>query len=83
MLQCNYLKATFKQKGYTLHQVADANDISKGYLGPLLNDKIKNLNAQKLQSPPRFLGLEYPLQEKIGVVLGKFYLLHLGHICLI
>ncbi len=32
MLQFDYLKAVIKQKGCTLHQVVDANDMTKGYL---------------------------------------------------
>lgn len=64
MLQFDYLKAAIKQKGCTLHQVADASDMTKGYLSQLLNGKIKSPSAQKLQALHRFLGLEYPRREK-------------------
>ena len=47
--------------------------------------KIQNAPArQKLEALHRFLGLEFPRQKKtIGVVFGKFYPLHTGHIYLI
>jgi len=84
MSQFDYLKAAIKHKGCTLQQVADASGMTKGYLSQLLNDKIKSPSAQKLQALHHFLGLEYPHREKkIGVVFGKFYPLHTGHIYLI
>ena len=58
--------------------------MTKGYLSQLLNAKIKSPSAQKLEALHRFLGLEFPRQQKnIGVVFGKFYPLHTGHIYLI
>ncbi|QIZ45849.1 multifunctional transcriptional regulator/nicotinamide-nucleotide adenylyltransferase/ribosylnicotinamide kinase NadR [Dickeya zeae] len=80
----DYLKTAIRQKGCTLQQVADAAGMTKGYLSQLLNAKIKSPSAQKLESLHRFLGLEFPYQQKsIGVVFGKFYPLHTGHIYLI
>ncbi len=84
MRQFDYLKAAIKQQGCTLQQVADASSMTKGYLSQLLNDKIKSPSAQKLEALHRFLGLEFPRREKkVGVVFGKFYPLHTGHIYLI
>ncbi len=84
MAEFDYLKNAIRQAGYTLQQVADASDMTKGYLSQLLNHKIKSPSAQKIAALHRFLGLEYPQQEKnIGVVFGKFYPLHTGHIYLI
>ncbi|MCL2892916.1 MULTISPECIES: multifunctional transcriptional regulator/nicotinamide-nucleotide adenylyltransferase/ribosylnicotinamide kinase NadR [Brenneria] len=80
----DYLKSAIRQKGCTLQQVADATEMTKGYLSQLLNAKIKSPSAQKLEALHRFLGLEFPRHEKkIGVVFGKFYPLHTGHIYLI
>ncbi|MFC3394218.1 multifunctional transcriptional regulator/nicotinamide-nucleotide adenylyltransferase/ribosylnicotinamide kinase NadR [Brenneria rubrifaciens] len=79
-----YLKSAIRQKGWTLQQVADATNMTKGYLSQLLNAKIKSPSAQKLEALHRFLGLEFPRHEKkVGVVFGKFYPLHTGHIYLI
>ena len=84
MAEFDYLKSAIKGAGYTLQQVADATEMTKGYLSQLINDKIKSPSAQKIAALHRFLGLEYPIQQKtIGVVFGKFYPLHTGHIYLI
>ncbi|MCY9848334.1 multifunctional transcriptional regulator/nicotinamide-nucleotide adenylyltransferase/ribosylnicotinamide kinase NadR [Pectobacterium jejuense] len=84
MSSFDYLKSAIRQKGCTLQQVADATDMTKGYLSQLLNAKIKSPSAQKLEALHRFLELEFPRHEKsIGVVFGKFYPLHTGHIYLI
>ena len=84
MSQFDYLKTAIKKQGCTLQQVADASGMTKGYLSQLLNAKIKSPSAQKLEALHRFLDLEFPRREKnIGVVFGKFYPLHTGHIYLI
>ncbi|WP_237386839.1 multifunctional transcriptional regulator/nicotinamide-nucleotide adenylyltransferase/ribosylnicotinamide kinase NadR [Xenorhabdus sp. Sc-CR9] len=84
MGQFNYLKEAIKQAGYTLQQVADASGMTKGYLSQLINDKIKSPSAQKLASLHQYLGLAYPMEKKtVGVLFGKFYPLHTGHIYLI
>ena len=84
MSSFEYLKTAIRQQGHTLQQVADASGMTKGYLSQLLNAKIKSPSAQKLEALHRFLGLEFPRREKtIGVVFGKFYPLHTGHIYLI
>lgn len=84
MSSFNYLKSSIKQQGCTLQQVADACGVTKGYLSQLLNAKIKSPSAQKLEAIHRFLGLEFPRRQKtVGVIFGKFYPLHTGHIYLI
>lgn len=84
MSQFGYLKVAIKRQGCTLQQVADASGMTKGYLSQLLNNKIKSPSAQKLESLHRFLGLAYPRSVKnVGVVFGKFYPLHTGHVYLI
>ncbi|MCA6222146.1 multifunctional transcriptional regulator/nicotinamide-nucleotide adenylyltransferase/ribosylnicotinamide kinase NadR [Photorhabdus antumapuensis] len=84
MGQFDYLKEAIKQTGYTLQQVADASGMTKGYLSQLINDKIKSPSAQKLAALHHYLRLQYPVQNKtVGVVFGKFYPLHTGHIYLI
>lgn len=84
MGQFDYLKEAIKQTGYTLQQVADASGMTKGYLSQLINDKIKSPSAKKLAALHHYLRLQYPVQNKtVGVVFGKFYPLHTGHIYLI
>ncbi|MDR0217867.1 MAG: multifunctional transcriptional regulator/nicotinamide-nucleotide adenylyltransferase/ribosylnicotinamide kinase NadR [Enterobacteriaceae bacterium] len=84
MGQFDYLKDAIKQANNTLQQVADASGMTKGYLSQLINGKIRSPSAQKLASLHQYLGLAYPMEKKtIGVVFGKFYPLHTGHIYLI
>ena len=53
----DYLKKAIRQQGYTLQQVADACDMTKGYLSQLINAKINSPSARKLEALHRFLGL--------------------------
>lgn len=79
-----YLKTAIRQKGCTLQHVAEAAGMTKGYLSQLLNGKIKSPGVQKLEALHRFLGLPFPrVAKRVGVVFGKFYPLHTGHIYLI
>lgn len=41
MAEFDYLKDAIRQTGYTLQQVADASEMTKGYLSQLINNKIK------------------------------------------
>lgn len=80
----NYLKAAIKRKNVSLQTIADACGMTKGYLSQLINDKVKRPSAQKLEALHRYLQLEYPIKDKkVGVIFGKFYPLHTGHIYLI
>lgn len=54
MAEFDYLKNAIKQAGYTLQQVADASDMTKGYLSQLINNKIKSPSAQKIAALHRF-----------------------------
>lgn len=84
MSSFDYLKTAIRQQGYTLQQVADASGMTKGYLSQLLNAKIKSPGAQKMEALHHFLGLEFPRRDKtVGIIFGKFYPLHTGHIYLI
>lgn len=84
MQSFNYLKAAIKRKNLSLQQVADNCQMTKGYLSQLINDKVKNPSAQKLQALHQYLQVEAPENhKKVGVIFGKFYPLHTGHINLI
>lgn len=43
----DYIKQAIKKNGYTLQQVADESQMTKGYLSQLINNKIKSPSAQK------------------------------------
>jgi HTH-type transcriptional regulator, transcriptional repressor of NAD biosynthesis genes len=79
-----YLKTAIKRKKLSLQAVADACQMTKGYLSQLINNKVKNPSAQKLQALHQYLQIDpNSKNKKIGVVFGKFYPLHTGHIYLI
>ncbi|MDP1346622.1 hypothetical protein Q6271_29330, partial [Klebsiella pneumoniae] len=60
---------------------ADARGLPPGYRSQRLNATLTRPSAQKLEALHRVLGLEFPRRQKsVGVVLGKFYPLHTGHI---
>jgi len=80
----SYIKAAIKKKGTTLQTVADNAGMTKGYLSQLLNNKVKSPGAQKLEALHRYLNISTPdSDKKVGVIFGKFYPLHTGHIYLI
>lgn len=84
MSDYQYIKKAIQQQGYTLANVAEQCGMTKGYLSQLLNNKVKSPGATKLARLHQFLGLDYPRAAKrVGIVVGKFYPLHTGHIYLI
>lgn len=60
----NYLRTAIKRKNLSLQTVANACDMTKGYLSQLINDKVKMPSAQKLEALHHFLKLEYPIKNK-------------------
>lgn len=84
MANYNYLKTAIKRKKLSLQTVADACGMTKGYLSQLVNGKVKTPSAQKLESLHQYLNVSYPVKDKkVGIIFGKFYPLHTGHIYLI
>lgn len=84
MSNFNYLKAAIKRKNVSLQTVAEACGMTKGYLSQLINDKVKRPSAEKLETLHHYLQLDYPIKDKkVGIIFGKFYPLHTGHIYLI
>ncbi|MDF7667342.1 multifunctional transcriptional regulator/nicotinamide-nucleotide adenylyltransferase/ribosylnicotinamide kinase NadR [Orbaceae bacterium ESL0727] len=84
MQSFTYIKTAIKRKNLTLQHVAEHCFMTKGYLSLLINGKIKNPSIQKLQALHRYLHVDMPApHKKVGVIFGKFYPLHTGHINLI
>lgn len=80
----HHLKDAISQQGHTLQRVAEACGVTEDYLDQLLDATIETPRVQVLDALHRYLNLEFPRREKtIGVVFGKFYPLHTGHIYLI
>lgn len=84
MSDYSYIKAAIKQKGVTLQTVASHTGMTKGYLSQLLNHKVKSPSAQKIDALHRYLNITSPANKKtVGIIFGKFYPLHTGHIYMI
>lgn len=84
MSNYNYIKAAIRNKKISLQSVAEGTGMTKGYLSQLLNNKIKNPGTLKIAALHRFLNISSPTSDKtVGIIFGKFYPLHTGHIYLI
>lgn len=84
MSDYHYIKAAINQKGLTLESVANSTAMTKGYLSQLINGRIKNPSVNKLKALHEFLEISPPDDgHQTGVIFGKFYPLHTGHIYLI
>lgn len=84
MINVAYIKKIIKSKGLTLQNVADHCDMTKGYLSQLLNNKVKNPSATKLNALYQYLNINPQEKNKtVGLIFGAFYPLHTGHIYLI
>ncbi|WMY96197.1 MAG: multifunctional transcriptional regulator/nicotinamide-nucleotide adenylyltransferase/ribosylnicotinamide kinase NadR [Arsenophonus sp.] len=84
MKRFDYFKKAIKQTGYSLEFLATICNIIPDYLNKLINGKIQNPSTKKNIALNRFLNIKHPFKSsKIGIIFGKFYPLHTGHIYLI
>lgn len=84
MINVAYIKKVIKDRGLTLQNVADHCDMTKGYLSQLLNNKVQNPSATKLNALYQYLNINPQEEEKtVGIIFGAFYPLHTGHVYLI
>lgn len=85
MIPVEHLKKVIKDRGLTLQRVAEQCDMTKGYLSQLLNGKIQNPSAVKINALYQYLNIQQPDYDdrKVGLIFGAFYPLHTGHIYLI
>ncbi len=84
-MNVEHIRKVMKDRGLTLQVVADNCDMTKGYLSQLLNQKIQNPSAAKLNALYEFLNINptKDVRKKVGLIFGAFYPLHTGHIYLI
>lgn len=79
-----YLQHKRKQLKLKVTEVCDRAGITRAYFNQLVSGKIKNPSAIKLNALHKVLGIKEPdNQKKIGVIFGKFYPVHTGHINMI
>ncbi|WMY95952.1 MAG: multifunctional transcriptional regulator/nicotinamide-nucleotide adenylyltransferase/ribosylnicotinamide kinase NadR [Arsenophonus sp.] len=74
-----------KQTGYSLEVIVTICDATLDYLNKLISGKkLKILILKKSFHCIAFLNMTHPFKSlKIGIIFGKFYPLHTGHIYLI
>ena len=83
MADFSYLEEKRCQLELSVSQLCQQAGISEEYYGHLLEGKIANPQAQKLQALYKALQIVVGDEKKIGVIFGKFYPVHTGHINMI
>lgn len=86
MIQIDYMKKQMKALGLTLSDVSKATGVSKSYISQLFSGKIQSPSAVKLSQLHSFFGIGEEIEapkKTVGVLFGKFYPLHTGHIHMI
>lgn len=78
-----YLQQKRKQLKLKITDVCQQANITRAYFNQLVSGKIKNPGASKLQALHQALQITEQPNKKIGVIFGKFYPVHTGHINMI
>ncbi len=84
MTDFSYLQTKRKQLKLKVNDVCQKAQVTRAYFNQLVSGKIKNPSAIKLQALHRVLKInEEIFIRKVGVIFGKFYPVHTGHINMI
>ncbi len=78
-----YLQEKRKKLNLKVNDICQQANITRAYFNQLVSGKIKNPSATKLTALHRVLQIHEPNNKKIGVIFGKFYPVHTGHINMI
>lgn len=78
-----YLQEKRKQLKLKVNEVCEQAGITRAYFNQLVSGKIKNPSANKLSALHRVLQISAQNDKRIGVIFGKFYPVHTGHINMI
>ena len=78
-----YLQEKRKQLKLKVNEVCEQAGITRAYFNQLVSGKIKNPSANKLSALHRVLQISAKNDKRIGVIFGKFYPVHTGHINMI
>ena len=78
-----YLQEKRKQLNLKVSDICQQANITRAYFNQLVSGKIKNPSAAKLTALHRVLQINEPNNKKVGVIFGKFYPVHTGHINMI
>lgn len=83
MTDFSYLQQKRKQLGLRVKELCEQAEVTRAYFNQLTTGKIKNPSAVKLQALHRVLQIVDLEQKQVGVIFGKFYPVHTGHINMI
>lgn len=83
MQNFDYINNQRTQLGLTIKELCQKAEVTRSYYNQLLSGKIKNPGAKKLATIHSALGLEVYKPAKVGVIFGRFYPIHTGHINMI
>lgn len=79
----SYLQQKRKQLKLKVNDICLQANITRAYYNQLVSGKIKNPSATKLSALHKALQITEQHNKKVGVIFGKFYPVHTGHINMI
>ncbi len=83
MKKYQYIQDKRRTLGIKVSALCEKANITRSYYNQLISGKIKNPGANKLSAIHRALGIENYRPKTVGVIFGKFYPVHTGHINMI
>lgn len=83
MTDFSYLQQKRKQIKLKVNEMCEQAGVSRAYFNQLVRGKIKNPSATRLQALHRVLNIVERQNQRVGVIFGKFYPVHTGHINMI
>lgn len=79
----SYLQQKRKQLNMKVNTVCERANITRAYFNQLVSGKIKNPSAVKLTALHKVLQIVEQKDKRVGIIFGKFYPVHTGHINMI
>lgn len=83
MLDYQYIQDKRRELGIKVTVLCEQAGVSRAYYNQLVSGKIKNPGAAKLSAIHQVLGINDYQPRTVGVIFGKFYPAHTGHINMI
>lgn len=78
-----YLQQKRKQLKLKVNDICEQAGVTRAYFNQLVSGKIKNPSASKLKALHQALNIVEDTNQRVGVIFGKFYPVHTGHINMI
>ena len=78
-----YLQEKRKQLNLKVNELCLQANVTRAYFNQLITGKIKSPSAAKLNALHKALQISEKEDKKVGVIFGKFYPVHTGHINMI